>query len=467
MVLFISSGLVDPKKSDHPFARMHLYLNYGLLGLASIVHAAGHNAKVFHGHFSDPEIFLKDGNLRALILSTEYPLFLSLPSVQSISWAAKLVRLVKNLRNDLPIVVGGRWVLREDVTWLLPHLPGVDLFVFGTAEDRIVTLLDKQSWSQIPYTDLNRTSPAAIRGLPMLNYELLDEAEEFTSSLEISRGCGMGCYFCLERDVPLGLIRNPGDVVSELIRYSEYFGSGITPYFECSFFRPTSAWVESLAAEYAFTGLNIRWRTETRVDGVTAKQLSRLASAGLKVIDLGLESASSQQLTAMGKTTRPDVYLRKASDLLSACHDNGVWAKVNVLLYAGEDNGTLDETCTWLEQRKHQIKGVSVNPLTVYRDGTRTAAYLEQLVTQGAIIPDAAMLDHSGWLDIHPSKWISRAEAQDHCLRISRHFMDSHAYYDLKAFSYFPRSLTRSRFTELYSNCSPDSLPFSVSSIYN
>ncbi len=35
-VLFISAGMLTPKKGDHPFARWHLYLNYGLVGLATV-----------------------------------------------------------------------------------------------------------------------------------------------------------------------------------------------------------------------------------------------------------------------------------------------------------------------------------------------------------------------------------------------------------------------------------------------
>jgi hypothetical protein len=40
-VLLVSAGLLHPKKTDHPAARLHRYLNYGLLTLASILKQNG------------------------------------------------------------------------------------------------------------------------------------------------------------------------------------------------------------------------------------------------------------------------------------------------------------------------------------------------------------------------------------------------------------------------------------------
>jgi radical SAM superfamily enzyme YgiQ (UPF0313 family) len=83
--------------------------------------------------------------------------------------------------------------------------------------------------------------------------------------------------------------------------------------------------------------LKLKWRAETRVDHMAARHVEILAKAGLRVLDLGLESASAKQFEIMEKTRSPDVYLRKASELPQACHDNGVWTKVNVLLYRRRD----------------------------------------------------------------------------------------------------------------------------------
>ncbi len=41
-VVCLSAGMLTPKKSDLPLARQHLYLNYGPLGLASVLRSEGH-----------------------------------------------------------------------------------------------------------------------------------------------------------------------------------------------------------------------------------------------------------------------------------------------------------------------------------------------------------------------------------------------------------------------------------------
>jgi hypothetical protein len=465
MVVFISAGLSNAKKSEHPFARLHLYLNYGLLGLATIVYKTGLASRVFHGDFSKPTDFMARRDLRAVLMNTDFPVFLSLPSGKAVPWAAEFLRLVKELRKDVKVVIGGRWVLREDVSWLRPALGGGDLFVFGTAERRIVDLLRPENWNSVAYTD--RTFPGSCPELPLpdlpdLDYTLLAGYPEYTASLEVSRGCGMGCSFCLERDVPLQTLRTPANVVENLDRYAQFFGADITPYFECSFFRPSANWINELAKRYKAEGLELRWRTESRVDTLTPSQVECLAAGGMKVIDLGLESASARQLLAMRKTTRPTVYLRKADELLRACHENGIWTKVNVLLYAGETEGTLNETLEWIESRRAWVKGVSVNPVVVYRDGTSADYCLRSLRELGARPVADGSLETLGYADLHLSKDFDWANSLERCLKIGQSFMNARDYFDLKSFSYFPRSLTWQGFQEIVAQTPEQILPFRV-----
>lgn len=462
-IVFVSAGLRDPKKTEHPFARLHLYLNYGLLGLATIAKEAGLDAGVFHGNFSSVSEFLARENVKSAIASTGFPIFLSLPSSKSIPWASEFLAFVRSTRPELKVVVGGRWVLGEDVRWLRVCLPEVDLFVYGTAEGRIVDLLYPERWSRIPYTE--RTFPGTSpeippRHLPELDYAILDGYQDYTSSLEVSRGCGMGCSFCLEKDSPLSSLRSPENVAANLIRYRSVWDENITPYFECSFFRPPSRWITQFAEIYKAEGLSIRWRTETRVDSIAPSQVSALAAAGLRVVDLGLESASPRQLKAMQKTSRPDVYLKKAGELLSALADEGVWAKVNVLLYAGETEDTLAETLEWLEARRPKIKGVSVNPLVVYRTGSGTEAYLSELATMGASPASRDDLAKWGYSEMHLSPAFDRTASLARSLAISRSFMTARDYFDLKSFSYFPRSLSWEKFSAICRSASEE-LPFS------
>lgn len=96
----------------------------------------------------------------------------------------------------------------------------------------------------------------------------------------------------------------------------------------------------------------------------------------MKVIDLGLESASLLQLERMQKADKPQRYLDAASKLLETCASHGIWVKVNVLLYGGETAQTLDETQRWLDAHAQYLKGVSVGPVVVYGPPSHSEEFL-------------------------------------------------------------------------------------------
>jgi hypothetical protein len=188
--------------------------------------------------------------------------------------------------------------------------------------------------------------------------------------------------------------------------------------------------------------------------------VAHLAAAGLKVIDLGLESASPEQILAMTKSRDPDRYLRSASDLLAACRRNGVWVKVNVLVYAGESGRTLDETRAWLDDHAPAIKGVSVGPVVIFGPPTTTAEFTEDLKHRGARPVDPASAATSGITQIHPSAEIDAVAAEQVSLELSRRYMDADAYFDLKAFSYYPRDYVREDFDADVAASPEGMLPF-------
>ena len=53
-VLCVSAGMLAPKKLDTPLARLHRYLNYGLLGLGTLLQHQGYSVRLIHGNFEEP-----------------------------------------------------------------------------------------------------------------------------------------------------------------------------------------------------------------------------------------------------------------------------------------------------------------------------------------------------------------------------------------------------------------------------
>ena len=267
--------------------------------------------------------------------------------------------------------------------------------------------------------------------------------------------------------MPLSSMKDPRVLTDEIEAcFSIYGANDIRAYFEASLFRPSSEWISEISKDFLTRRLALQWRAESRVDAFSSRQVEQLAKAGLKVLDLGLESASPQQLLKMRKATAPATYLRRASELLKACHDNGIWTKVNVLLYPGETKVTLSETEAWLDQHRQYIKGISAGPMVMYRYGHASQDFLRQIEFHGARAVSESDLETKGFADIHLSDELSNQDATISANELARKFMSARDYFDLKSFNYFPREMTFESFNEMTVGASEDMLSFRLSDSY-
>lgn len=450
-VAFVSAGMVSPKKRDHMLARRQLYLNYGALSLATILNTMGTETLLVHGEHSEPaDVLSKLVDIG--VFPSKLPVMLSIPSFYALPWAQAFCGLVRSIDPKAKIIVGGRWVVGPDPDWLHAKLPEANLLVPGLAEPVIASLL---------------TSMPNLRRLPaptpdlVLNHPLVSDFQRYQPSIEASRGCGMGCAFCEERDIPLEKLRAPEQIASALAAVTRQYGdSEIRPYFQSSMFAPNEKWGNSLANAIQTAGLNISWRTESRVDALLPGTIASLAAAGMKVLDLGLETASPTQILNMRKSSSPDRYLDRASTLLKACRDHGIAAKVNVLLYAGETTKTLDETRSFLDEHKDSIAGVSVGPVIAYGPPKVADILLSEWSTNGAKPVDLGSANDTGISMIHLSQDFDAKSAEIASLELSRRYMDADAYFNLKSFSYYPRDYTRADFDRDVAASDVSQLPF-------
>jgi radical SAM superfamily enzyme YgiQ (UPF0313 family) len=273
------------------------------------------------------------------------------------------------------IIVGGRWIIDSRPDLLQALLPDVDLVVDGLGEGKIAELVGFSGYHFSGYTPLN--------------YELLDLRELYQPSIEVGRGCGMGCAFCQERDEKLQPLKDPcllvGEVQRTILRDNL---TPMTPYLEASMFKPNQAWIDEFSVQRELFNTDFKWRTESRVDTLNKKNIPSLAAAGLSVLDLGLESASHQQILAMDKSKKPENYLRKACDLLLMAKDFGIDVKVNILLYAGETNKTVNETHAWLDKYRDCIKGLSVGTVSAFGWNERKKSFIQSLLSAGASVSE-------------------------------------------------------------------------------
>ena len=451
-IIFVSAGMLAPKKRNHILARRQLYLNYGALSLATKLKLTGYDTVLVHGEHRPPDEVL-DSILAAGYFPSPYPLMVSIPSFYALPWAQRFCKLAREQAPHCKIIIGGRWVVGPDPDWLRKALPEADRFILGLGEHIIESLVsDREPALQ----SLASPTPDYV-----LDHRLVLDHATYQPSIEASRGCGMKCQFCEERDIPLGRLPSPDIIARSMLDVKNQYGSSeIHPYLQASFFAPNRHWANQLAKEVAMKGLRIDWRSETRVDAIQPETIASLAQAGLKVIDLGLETASSGQILAMNKSKRPDHYLKSASKLLSACRENGIAVKVNVLLYAGENERTVAETRSWLDDHVNFIKGVSVGPVVAYGPPKTANILLKEWSAQGARPVDQRSATETGITNIHLSNEIDASSAEQISLELSRRYMDADAYFYLKSFSYYPRGYTRAQFDDDVLNSDPKALPF-------
>ena len=462
-VFLVASGMLNAKKWNNKFAKKHYYLNYGLLSIATKMKSIGYNPIQVHGNFTEPEDTLS--HLFHLGLEkTAYPLFLSITSFFAVPWAKRFSKTLKTQLPEIKLVVGGRWVVKNREQWIANEIPQVDLIVSGLAEGIIKNLFEKETYNcgehpailEIPYSNSSESLP-----IDCLDYSLLDESEKYPPSIEISRGCGMGCAYCEERAFKLTSIKSP-ELISKQYKHlcDIYKTNTLTPYFEASFFRPRKDWALELINVRKHYSETYQWRCESRADMFYDELTSLLVRGGFKVIDLGLESASPTQLLRMNKTRNPKRYLDKASGFIKFAASLGVWIKVNILLFFGESTNSISETMEWLDKHRDYIKGVSVGPIIAFGQEQEANTFLDAYRDTGASIARTET-DICGVSRLNLSKEIDYSRSSELALEISREFMTQKDYFDLKSFSYLPRDYTYNDFCHDLKDYDND-LPFKV-----
>lgn len=439
-IFLVAAGMLSPKKKANIFSKKHSYVNYGILRLASVLYESGSDAIVVQGLFRSPEEIIS----RLISLGygqSEYPLLLSVPTFFAVPWATEFSRLLKALYPDQCIFVGGRWVVNNRVDWIYSKIPETDLVICGTSDDYIVDLVTTHNY-EFQTTNKGNKYFFANSRMPtsFLRYELLDEAYRFHPSIEISRGCGRGCSFCVEGGIGLTSPQEPDLVVANL-KYlrSLYNNEPFYTYFQASNFCPTQNWASRLQREYAKDDLDCLWRCEIRVDTISPNTLKLLARSGLRVIDVGLESASRSQLKRMKKTSDPDSYLEKADMLLKTASESGILTKLNIMFYPGETHETINETISWLRRRETMIKGVSVGSLILFETQDRIGPAVDEFRNMGTSLAYPGMDDPEGVFRLNLSGEISLGVVEEYSSDICKMFMSDEDYFDLKSFCYFPR----------------------------
>lgn len=457
-IIAVSAGLFKAKKDFNPLNKRNRYLNYGLLGIVSELKNLGHTTIMFQGDYEEPEEILnRIQRVNVNLNNLQYPILLSIPSYFAVPWAKEFCKIIKQ-NFQVKIIVGGRWVLQDEGNWIRSKIEEIDLTVDGFGEGILEEIFEDQRWlSGKTHHIHGLIKYDNVKCFNNFDYSILHGYLEYQPCIEVSRGCGFKCSFCLERKVPLSKMKKPESLINEVKDITRSYNiDNLNFYFEASHFKPTINWSKEFKQKYLEDNLVAKWRCETRVDSMSPEIVKELSQAGLKVLDIGLESASKNQLELMNKARNPEEYLNKARKLLEACFENNVWAKVNVLLFAGETQKTIMETMDWLQSMKDTIKGVSVNPLVLYG---QDQSFLDFKKLGASLVNERSLVDF-GYAFLNLSEEINYEKSEEICIQIGKSLMTKEDYFDLKSVTYFSRNYSYKEFLLDISNCNIDKLPF-------
>lgn len=445
-IVAISAGQKKSKKGSSLIRQKQRYLNYGLLGLVTLISQnSDYNIVMFQADSKNPYETLFEIKKSGIDLKNDCEcILLSIPSYHSITWCVEICEMIKKEYN-LKIIVGGRWVVDNNVLWIKDKLKYVDIVSEGFGENFYSSYFNLKLGS---YDGKKHCFDG-------FDYSLLHNYSDYMPSIEISRGCGAGCHFCADKNNSRLSNKSVDKLLTE-IKYLDTIYDEYTPYFEAPHFCFSKNWIDEYSRKIQQRKKPLYWRCTSRIESVPTNMLDTLKQSGLRIIDIGMESASLLQLNRMHKTNDPNSYIKKAEEVISSCYDNDIWVKLNIMLYAGETNDTINETVEWLKRNKKYIKDVSVGSLVYYKNMDN----LEELMSYGATLQSIDSLENEGFSYLNLSDDINVEKANEICLQISKLIATQKDFYDIKSFSYYPATYSYENFLSDLDYCDIKQLPF-------
>ena len=480
MDLLLVNVPIDLGKKPYDLAFPFLKrLNFGILAIASYMKDRGFQVRIFDPQAYSEEIFSEEACISRILQEIEHysPLVVGLSCISGFSYPSckKIAILIRQAFPSILIIVGGKDHVGQIADIVLSECAAIDIVARGEGEEVLCKLIDSvknkqplEKVSNIVYRDTNGSINSTNYDLTLnpqkitrLNYSLYPNFKTFPPSLEISRGCPFGCAFCVSAKT--GVRKKD---VSSIIDEAEYIvqiydDEDIGLYLETPMFLMQDKEISQLAYMRKEKGLNFTWRTETRVDYLSPVRLQKLAEAGLRVLDLGFESASPDILIRMGKTQKPQKYLEQTSEILRTAYELGIIVKMNILFYIGETVETIKETIYFLEQNLPYTISVSAYPLLLY-PGSSLETGIEEDIKRygGSIVNDKAWEERHLW-PVNPSNEFTYDTLQELGTLFTKSFQTMETFYMQKKYGYFSPGTSYIEFIQHSENFGIEKLPFS------
>jgi radical SAM superfamily enzyme YgiQ (UPF0313 family) len=186
--------------------------------------------------------------------------------------------------------------------------------------------------------------------LPSVNYDWIDITKytiptmtgRHVISMMLSRGCPFKCTFC---DAPITMGKKIRfwsiERVIKDIRHNVEKYNCRNFVFKDSTFTANKKWADAFCDALIESGLNIKWRCNTRVNLVPPPLLEKMRKAGCYVINFGVESGDPEIL----KNIQKQVDIEAIYDAHRRCRKLGIRTYATFLIGSpGETDATVKES---------------------------------------------------------------------------------------------------------------------------
>jgi len=171
---------------------------------------------------------------------------------------------------------------------------------------------------------------------------------DYATTIITSRGCPFRCAFCCKTKITEGVrYRSPDSIFSELIhlrdKYNIHQFRIIDDAFTVDRYRCEDLMKLTAGQELYFT-------TILRADSIVSRDMLQvLYDGGVRVVSIGVESASQRILDLINKRER----IEEIKQVIQWCHDVGVKIKVFIIFgLPGETLETVEETKAFFREIK-------------------------------------------------------------------------------------------------------------------
>lgn len=454
----------DTSGRSNLYRKAEYLLNMGLLSIATYLRSIGISVVLVDLTMEERPI----ETLRAL-LALHRPRFVGISNQSCYSYLSTIeyADLVKSTDPHANVIVGGLHASGLPEV-LLRECKSVDTVVVGEGElvlGSIVRLEGLSCRIKLQTFDgrsiISRQDVINLDTMPRLDYTMYPNYQEFVPYVEESRGCKGGCAYCISPLVNRGIrIRCPDDIVQDVASLKGLYGSsGFHFFIEANNFAVNHERTAEMAMLLA--GEQISWRVESRVDTFPIHLLDSLVEGGLRVLDIGLESASPEMLLRMNKTRNPEEYLKAGIRLAEEIAKNGkCLLKLNIMLFYSESLKTVALTSDYLRT----ISGICSISLGIgpVRMDPGSKMYREFIKKA-----DLSEFEDTFWEKVHCypidlSPEISFSTANRICLDLSQEFQTSRTYFEAKRHSQLPYRLTYEEFMRMIESIPPSERQWTI-----